>query len=555
MKALIAKLFSRKETFSPNDGNLIWYRLRYEDAAKMGAVLNKLSKHNPIAIRWRARGAEARCHIGVLQEASMTLSKMAKELGFTLEDMPEPPDPLTDRFSTSYTLFTLVSKDEINYAVANEQLSQEQLEDLQGDFDESVELAHLLDGEDESEALADILLAADQMSATDGMSVDEDPVIDLHEGDGWLYKETLFAHDEEGQTKKLSLPSEGNAPRWSLPEPTLGTRVNPEWPTDLVTSQSMFWEQPDWLLGRTARHEMIGSPAVQLYGDDEYTHPWLAALVATREKQGKQTLIIDGEGSFLKHLYTEGRSFDNVYKIDVDGKTTISLNPLVPIVDNGKRNVEATTEKWLTWFRGLNVPESVEPLIAEAAAEPTIVSLETFVDWLTKQTGSRYTSATNLKNFIVPWREDPVTWLLGEGNLAEEILSNRQTLWVKCPFQSLKSRRGVYLSILMAAAALPNISIVLHKVPVRIDDVPGLADTFLVVRDNETIDEQATKVITGSRDIDLLTGMEMISASQVKGVPEFIRQLGEYEAIAVQPNPDAIHTGGERFHITRMSWL
>ena len=107
----------------------------------------------------------------------------------------------------------------------------------------------------------------------------------------------------------------------------------------------------------------------------------------------------------------------------------------------------------------------------------------------------------------------------------------------------------------MAAAALPNISIVLHKVPVRIDDIPGLADTSLVVRDNETIDERATKVITGSRDIDLLTGMEMISASQVKGVPEFIRQLGEYEAIAVQPNPDAIHTGGERFHITRMSWL
>ena len=51
MKALIANLFSRKETFSPNDSNLIWYRLRYEDAAKMEAVLNKLSKHNPIAIR------------------------------------------------------------------------------------------------------------------------------------------------------------------------------------------------------------------------------------------------------------------------------------------------------------------------------------------------------------------------------------------------------------------------------------------------------------------------------------------------------------------------
>jgi hypothetical protein len=312
-------------------------------------------------------------------------------------------------------------------------------------------------------------------------------------------------------------------------------------------------------LGRTKRNELIGGRKIQLYGDDDYVYPWLAALIAVREKQGIQTLVIDGEGSFLEHLYTEGRSFNGIHKIDVDGKADVSLNPLTPVSAFGKggrgRDVEATGGKWLTWFRALGVPQSVEPLILEAAAEGSIGSLETLLAWLSKQAGKRYTDATNLRNFILAWEEDRVNWLQGRGNQVEELLSAGRSLWVKCPFENLRSRRGIYLSVLMAAVALPDISIVLHKVPIDVGDIPGLGDTFLVMRDNDRISDDATKVITRSQDIDLLTGMEMISGERIKGVPEYIRQLGEFEAIGVQPNLDAPQTGGDRFHMTRMSWF
>ncbi|MEM8856965.1 MAG: hypothetical protein AAGD96_01505 [Chloroflexota bacterium] len=513
----IFNLFQKKKTFNPTLMGLRWMRLRYEDAAAVTEALNKLSDHGPLCIRWRQYHAEEHCYVGTEPDMGRTLEKMSAELTFSIQEVESElvPEPMTDKFALSHTIFTLQAP------------------------------APTLEAE---EGVEEDLLDPNPT---------ETGFFPIPEGDGWLYERMLFAHSEEGQARNIILPK--NLPdhyAWHMPHPVLGIRVFPEWPDDLPTPTHLLWKAPDWVIGRTDQHETIGARQLQVFGDDQYTHLWLAALIAAREKQGSQTLVIDGEGDLLEYLYTEGRAFEHVARLDADGKTRIETNPLLPVLKlSGQRNIASTTEKWLNWFRAIDVPSSSEPLIKEAAADTDVVSINTLLRWLGKQSGDRYADATHLKNFIVPWLDDSVGWLMGETNDAEAILKDGRSLWVKCRHDNLRSRRGIYATVLMAAAANPDISIVLYHVPVDIQDIPQLAERHLVVCQEEPVGSHLAMVMTRSADLNLLSGMSMISGSQIQGIPEYIRQLQKYEAIVAMPSLTAEFNGtGRNYLIARTSW-
>lgn len=363
--------------------------------------------------------------------------------------------------------------------------------------------------------------------------------------DAWVVNGSLFVHDESG----ASTVKPPNEPvEWSLPNPVLGTVVAPEWPSTVTVTETLAWQRPEWFVGRTVNESVhVGAHQIHLSGDTNMTHPWLAALIATRMKHYRNVLLIDGRGDLVEFLYTEGATFDDVHHIDSQTKKGVSINPLEPVMKGSLRHSKLTAEAWLTWFKLIGCPETVFALIQEAAKNESINNLNDLLAWLSTQTGANYTTAIALKNFILPLREDSLGWLFAEENEIKAQIGDRP-VWIKAPFNNLKSRKGVYAAAIMAALDVyPDVSIVLHHAPVDIG-LMGIQDTQVItVGPDPAWKNGVTQVITKSTEIEVLAGMAMIG-HEIPGIGEHIRQLGKYEAIIAKPDESRHHS------ITKITW-
>lgn len=259
-------------------------------------------------------------------------------------------------------------------------------------------------------------------------------------------------------------------PNWALPQPPpAGLTLQPPWSSLPAVIPDRFTHvepnSQNWPLGRTAVDELLQVPGyLNLYGRQESVAAWLVHQVTHRVAANPSRLVVlDGFGDLVPQLKRKAAVTrlmgEKLTYLDIDSASVANgFNPLAAVPGEGEG---ARLSRWRRWFEGMQVhPQALQML--SQMRQDGVEDIPTMIKWLKRaERQEQYTAVASLKTALerliatrtlrewLEWPTNPLE-ILPEGVL---LFACKASDW---------ARQQVLMAILFSVMQIQDISLVIH---------------------------------------------------------------------------------------------
>jgi len=335
---------------------------------------------------------------------------------------------------------------------------------------------------------------------------------------------------------------------WRLPEqPPLGMTVGPSWQTKTIP-QNLIATDPDtqkWLLGRSATSVPLHvDGCVNLYGRQEAAAAWLVQQVSRMLAVNHANLVvIDGVGDLVPQLKRKTGVTrllgEQLTYIDMDGNALVTgLNPLAAAPGEMEGD---TLRRWQFWFQGMHGPAQGTELLV-LAWQDGVRDIPALQKWLKRRerqgVNTAVSTLTSVLNRLMAGRvvRDWLAWPINPF----EILPQGALLFA-CKAANWR-RQQLLQGMLLAVQQVPNSRIVVHGMPWPSGGVGGV--TRGVISNGPLVDG-STVVLTESHSRGITALASRFLANDVQQT-EHLELLRSGDSLVIFQNDMFFSTWNDR---------